>query len=202
MSRSLWDPTQHRCGGLGGGHNGRILTMWTHGTCCDRANSSYNIVVGCSRKGPGPYHDNMGRDMLRGGGKMVWRRCPVAGDILREGTYEIESERRGYALELVVDFERMPRMRWFNRDKDEPVKPIPSQQLEDVIESWPAGNIDVRIGDYMVRPHQRWAITALHEAGGYLGDPYYKITIAGTDRALAATSEAEVVTVHSVNSPL
>jgi len=32
-------------------------------------------------------------------------------------------------------------------------------------------------------------------AGGYLGGPYYKIVIAGTDRALAATAEAEVTTV-------
>jgi len=226
-------------------HDGWYYLLGTHGTCCDGANSTYNIVVGRSRKVTGPYLDNMGRDMLRGGGKMVlaarekligpghfgrvvledgvekmschyeadldqsgrsvlgirpllWEDgWPVAGDNFKDGTYKIESVRRGYALELAVDFNRMPRMHWFNSDKDEPVKPIPSQQLEDVIESWPAGNIEVRIGDYMVRPHQRWTLTALHDAGGYLGGPYYKITIAGTDRTLAATSEAEVVTVPS-----
>jgi hypothetical protein len=44
-------------------------------------------------------------------GKNGW---PVAGDNFKEGTYEIESERRGYALELTVDFVRMPgRMRGF-----------------------------------------------------------------------------------------
>lgn len=31
--------------------------------------------------------------------------------------------------------------------------------------------------------------------GGYLGGPYYKIVIEGTNRALAATADAEVVTV-------
>jgi arabinan endo-1,5-alpha-L-arabinosidase len=47
----------------------------------------------------------------------------------------------------------------------------------------------------MIRPHQKWTITPVPEAGGYPGSPYFKITIAGTDRALAATSDSEVVTV-------
>lgn len=37
-----------------------------------------------------------------------------------------------------------------------------------------------------------WTITAVPDAGGYPGSPYFKITIAGTDRALAATADAEV----------
>ena len=32
----------------------------------------------------------------------------MAGDEFHAGTYEIESERRGYALEIAVDFVRMP----------------------------------------------------------------------------------------------
>ena len=224
--------------------DGWYYLLGTHGTCCDGANSTYNIVVGRSRKVTGPYLDNMGRDMLKGGGKMVvaaggrvvgpghfglldlgngvqkmschyeadldqggrsvlgirpllWKNgWPVAGDNFKEGTYEIESERRGYALELVVDFVRMAGgMRGFGRNTDEPVKPVPSQELADVIETWPDGNIGVRIGDYMLRPHQKWTITAVPDAGGYPGGPYYKIVIAGTDRALAATAEAEVITV-------
>ncbi len=224
--------------------NGWYYLLGTHGTCCDGANSTYNIVVGRSRKVTGPYLDNMGRDMLKGGGKMVvaaggrvtgpghfgrviledgvekmschyeadldqsgrsvlairpllWKNeWPVAGDNFKEGTYEIESERRGYALELVVDFVRMPGgMRGFGRNVNEPVKPVPSQELADVIDTWPKGNIDVRIGDYMFRPHQKWTITAAPDSSGYLGGPYYKIVIAGTDRALAATADAEVITV-------
>lgn len=224
--------------------DGWYYLLGTHGTCCDGANSTYNIVVGRSRKITGPYLDNMGREMLKGGGKMVvaardrligpghfgrlvleegvekmschyeadldqsgrsvlgiipllWKDgWPVAGDNIKEGTYKIESERRGYSLELAVDFVRMPgRMRGFNRNNDEPIEPVASQQLEDVMHTWPTGNVGVRIGNYMVRPHQRWTITAVPEAGGYLGGPYFKITIAGTQRALAATADAEVVTV-------
>lgn len=224
--------------------DGWYYLLGTHGTCCDGPNSTYNIVVGRSREVTGPYLDNMGREMLKGGGKLLlaarekligpghfgrviledgvekmschyeadldqgghsvlgirpllWEDgWPVAGDNFKDGTYKIESERRGYSLELAVDFIRMPgRIRRFNQDEEEPINPIPAQQLSDVIDSWPAGNIDVRIGDYMVRPHQRWTITAVPEAGGYLGGPYFKITIAGTERALAATADAEVTTV-------
>jgi len=224
--------------------DGWYYLLGTHGTCCDGANSTYNIVVGRSRSVTGPYLDNMGRDMLRGGGRMVlaaggrligpghfgrviledgvekmschyeadldqsgrsvlgirpllWKDgWPVAGDNFREGTYEIESVRRGYALELTVDFVRMPRsMRGFRPSPDEPIEPVPSQVLADVIHTWPAGNIGVRIGDYMTRPHQRWTIEAVPDAGGYPGGPYYRIVIAGTNRALAATADAEVITV-------
>jgi len=224
--------------------DGWYYLLGTHGTCCDGANSTYNIVVGRSRKVTGPYLDNMGRDMLTGGGKMVvaaggrlvgpghfgrviledgvekmschyeadldqggrsvlgirpllWKNeWPVAGENIKEGTYEIESERRGYALELVVDFVRMAGgMRGFGRNTGEPVKPVPSQELADVIGTWPTGNIGVRIGDYMFRPHQKWTITAATDSSGYLGGPYYKIVIAGTERALSATADAEVITV-------
>ena len=47
----------------------------------------------------------------------------------------------------------------------------------------------------MFRPHQKWTITAVPDGGGYLGGPYYKIVIEGTNRALAATAGAEIVTV-------
>ena len=83
----------------------------------------------------------------------------------------------------------------FWEESKEPVQPLKSQTLEEVIGTWPQGNIDVRIGDYMFRPHQRWTITAVPDAGGYLGAPYYKIVIEGTNRALTATADAEVSTV-------
>jgi arabinan endo-1,5-alpha-L-arabinosidase len=223
--------------------DGWYYLLGTHGTCCDGSNSTYNIVVGRSKKVTGPYLDNVNRDMLKGGGKMViaaggrvngpghfglwdlgdgvqkmschfeadldqnglsvlgtrpllWKNgWPVAGDNFKEGTYEIESERRGYALELIVDFVRMPVTRGWNRKPDDPIKSLPSQELNEVINTWPAGNIGVRIGDYMFRPHQKWTITAVPDGGGNPGGPYYKIVIAGTDRALAATAEAEVITV-------
>lgn len=224
--------------------DGWYYLLGTHGTCCDGPNSTYNIVVGRSRNVTGPYLDNMGRDMLKGGGKMLlsagkrktgpghfgryieddgvekmsfhyeadfdqggrsvlailpllWENgWPVAGEWVEDGTYEIESQRHGYALELGVDFVRMEGARHrFWQDDNEPVVPINSQTLEDVKGTWPEGDISVRLGDYMFRPHQRWTVQAVPDAGGYLGCPYYKITIEGTDRALAATADAEVVTV-------
>jgi arabinan endo-1,5-alpha-L-arabinosidase len=251
--------------------DGWYYLLGTHGTCCDGANSTYNIRVGRSKKVTGPFVDNMGMDMLKGGGKLVvaangryvgpghfglidlgdgvqkfschyeadldrsgrsildirallWKDgWPVAGENFMGGTFEVHSERKGYALELAVDFVRMANTRrggfggggpgglgagasgtnapgadgpgGNRRAPVGPVTPIPAQELAQVSTNWPAGNIDLRIGDYLARPHQKWTITALTNAGGYLGSPYFKITIAGTDRALAATADGEVVTV-------
>ena len=226
--------------------DGWYYLLGTHGTCCDGVNSTYNIVVGRSRSVAGPYLDNVGRDMLQGGGRMVIaagnRVCgpghfgrtiidegvevmschfeadfdqggrsvlgirpllwhdgwPVAGERFLGGTFEIASERRGYALELAVDFVRINQQRqsWFNREQmQQPAVPVPNQTLKEVVGIWPQGDIPVRAGDYMFRPHQRWTVTPLEGVGGYLGNPYFRITIEGTERALAATAELEVVTV-------
>ena len=60
--------------------DGWYYLLGTHGTCCDGPNSTYNIVVGRSRKVTGPYVDNMGRKMLEGGGKMVIAAAKPARD--------------------------------------------------------------------------------------------------------------------------
>jgi len=251
-------------------HDGWYYLFGTHGTCCDGANSTYNIRVGRSKSITGPYLDNLGNDMLKGGGKLfaaasgrfvglghfglmdlgdgvekfschyeadldrggrsvldirplLWiDGWPVGGDNFKEGTYEIQSEASGYAMELAVDFVRMgggrggfggfggrrgapggtnaPGGRGFGggfggRGGGGPVTPVPSQTLAEVSSNWPSGNLDVRLGDYMMRPHQEWTISAVTNAPGFPGSPCFKITIAGTDRALAATADAEVVTV-------
>jgi arabinan endo-1,5-alpha-L-arabinosidase len=130
---------------------------------------------------------------------LLWKDgWPIAGDNFKEGTFVIESERSGYALELTVDSVRMPGgRRGGARGTNEAVTPIPLQEVAAMSTNWPADNIDVRIGDYMLRPHQKWTITPVAGVGGYPGSPYFKITIAGTDRALAATEDAELVTVPS-----
>ncbi len=224
--------------------NGWYYLLATHGTCCDGVNSTYNIVVGRSRNPRGPYYDNVGRDMMEGGGRMVlsagnrvtgpghfghfvvdegvermschyeadmdlsgrsvlainalqWRDdWPFVADQFKPGTFEIESVRRGYALEITVDFVRMAgrSTRGFGSVND-PTFAIENQKLVDVIADWPKGEIGVRANDYMFRPHQRWTITPVEDAGGYLGFPYYKIEIEGTHRALAATEAEELVTV-------
>src|SRR5476649_430438 len=43
--------------------DGWYYLLATHGSCCDGANSTYNVVVGRSKKITGPYLDNVGRSM-------------------------------------------------------------------------------------------------------------------------------------------
>ena len=45
---------------------------------------------------------------------------------------------------------------------------------------------------YMLQAQQKWAITPVADAGGYPGSPFFKITIAGTERTLAATADREL----------
>jgi arabinan endo-1,5-alpha-L-arabinosidase len=71
---------------------------------------------------------------------------------------------------------------------------IPSQDVAQVSKNWPTGDIAARLGNYMVQAQQKWTVSPAPNAGGYLGSPYFKITVAGTDRALAATADAELVT--------
>ncbi len=173
---------------------------------------------------------------------LLWKNgWPVAGGLIKDGTYKIESGRRGFGLELTIDIVRMggggmrmggggggmmggapggaagaqrpagaapagaqrpagapaPTAQAPATPAAAPAAPqiVPRQKLADVNASWPAGNIAVRMMEYMMRPHQRWTITALNDKPGYLGGPYFKIVIEGTDRALAATADGEVITV-------
>jgi len=225
--------------------DGWYYLLATHGTCCDGANSTYNIVVGRSKKVKGPFLDNIGRSMLEGGGKSVftaagtvvgpghfgryivdngiekmschfeadlelggkstlgirpllWKNgWPHAGNLIKDGTYKIESERRGFGLELTVEFVRMGGggMRMGGGGAPAVSQVVPKQKLSDVNASWPTGTIKVRMAEYLFRPHQRWSIVALNDRPGYLGGPYFKIVIEGTNRALAATANAELITV-------
>jgi arabinan endo-1,5-alpha-L-arabinosidase len=221
--------------------DGWYYLLGTHGTCCSGANSTYNIRVGRSRKVTGPFLDNLGNDMIKGGGKLVvgasdrhlgpghfgrmvlgdavekfschyeadldrsgrsvldvrpllWKDgWPVGGDNLKEGTYEIESVATGYALELGVDFISMAGGMRGMRGGGGPVAPVPLPEVAQVSTNWPNTDLPVRMIDYMLRPNQKWTIAPVAGAGGYLGSPYFKITIAGTDRALAATADGEVI---------
>lgn len=237
--------------------DGWYYLLATHGSCCAGAASTYNIRMGRAKKITGPFLDNMGIDMLKGGGKLfvtssnrrigpghfglldlgggvqkfschyeadldrggisvldirplLWKDgWPVAGDNFKEGTYQIESVRTGTALELAV--EGVPvgggRRRGppgvgggggpsgagtGGRGGDR--RPIPPQDVAQVSTNWPAASIDVRMANYMDQAQQKWTVTAVTNAGGYPGSPYFKITIAGTDRAMAATEEGELVT--------
>ena len=264
-------------------HDGWYYLLATHGSCCRGADSGYNIRMGRSRKVTGPYIDNMGVDMILGGGKqligssgrvvgpghfglldlgdgvyrfsmhweadldrggasvldirpLLWKDgWPVAGENLKEGTYEIQSARTATSLELAVEGSPVGGARGgrggrggsgtpggrgaagFSGGRGGPDGPaaggagapgrgapgifggaggvIPPQQAAQVSANWPSGNIDVRMANYLLQAQQKWAITAVSGVGGYPGSPYFKITIAGTDRALSATDGGELVTV-------
>ena len=224
--------------------DGWYYVLVTHGSCCAGANSSYNIRMGRAKKVTGPFIDNMGIDMLQGGGKLflgsggryvgpghfglldlgdgvqkfschyeadldrggisvldirplLWRDgWPVAGDNFKEGTYQIESARTGTALELAVQGAPVGGLR--GRGGRGGVgaavsTPIPAQDAAQVSANWPSGPVDVRMAPYMLQAQQTWTVTPVANAGGYPGSPYFKITIAGTDRALTATDDQELV---------
>jgi arabinan endo-1,5-alpha-L-arabinosidase len=254
-------------------HDGWYYLLVTHGSCCRGADSGYNIRVGRAKKVTGPFLDNMGVDMIQGGGKLfaassgrvigpghfglfdlgdgvqrfslhyeadldrggasvldirplLWKDgWPVAGENLQAGTYQFESVRTGTVLELAV--EGFPVGGRPVRRGPPPGgpgaagapggnagpppggggpgssggifagtgKPIPPQDVAEVSTKWPAGNVDVRMGNYMCQAQQKWTIDPVANAGGYLGALYFKITIAGTTRTLAATEGGELVAV-------
>jgi arabinan endo-1,5-alpha-L-arabinosidase len=260
--------------------DGWYYLLVTHGSCCAGANSSYNIRMGRAKKVTGPFVDNMGIDMLQGGGKLflgsggryigpghfglldlgdgvqkfschyeadldrggisvldirplLWRDgWPVAGENVRAGTYAIESARTGTALELAV--QGMPVGGFRGRGgrgapgpggppgrgsapdlsgrgsapdalgrgaggnaaaPAAPPAPIPAEVASQVSTNWGSGPVDVRMSPYMLQAQQQWAIAPVADAGGYPGSPFFKITIAGTDRTLAATADRELVVV-------
>jgi len=237
--------------------DGWYYLLVTHGSCCQGANSTYNIRMGRSRKVTGPYLDNMGVDMIEGGGKLfagsrgrhvgpghfglldlgqgvekfslhyeadldrggvsvldirplLWRDgWPVAGDNVVAGTYTIESARTGTVLELAVQGSPVGGFRQRRGgppgsgiagsgsppggSPPEPQvgPPVADQEPAQVAANWPATS-DVRLAPAMLQAQQKWLIAPVAGAGGYPGAPYYRITIAGTERALTATSGAEL----------
>ena len=153
-------------------------------------------------------------DLDRGGASvldirpLLWKDgWPVAGENLKEGTYRdrIRAHRYGARAGRGGNAGRRPARqgRPGRRTGRGPVAasrrcgrtgmfagtgaPIPPQDVAEVSKNWPAGNIDVRMANYLCQAQQKWTIAAVPNAGGYPGSPYFKITIAGTDRALAAT---------------
>ncbi len=279
-------------------HDGWYYLLATHGSCCQGANSNYNIRVGRSKNPTGPFVDHDGLDMIEAGGKLflgsesrlvgaghfgrltldestevfsyhyeadldrggasvlairplLWKDgWPVAGENAKAGTYALESVRTGTALELGVEGVPLSGGRGGAGRGRGPAAggrgpggpsgpaaapadalvagappvgavpgggapggaargggrgpgglfggtgaPIPPQDVAVVSKNWPAGNIATRMANYLDQAQQKWALSVAPNAGGYPGAPYFKITVAGTDRALAATAEDELTTV-------
>src|SRR5688500_8866908 len=246
--------------------DGWYYLLVTHGSCCQGANSTYNIRMGRSRKVTGPYLDNMGIDMIEGGGKLfagsrgrhigpghfglldlgegvqkfslhyeadldrggvsvldirplLWRDgWPVAGDNLDSGVYRIESARTGTVLELAV--QGFP-VGGFRQRRGGPAGsgivgagappsgpppeppmglPIADQEPAQVAANWPATS-GVRLAPAMLQAQQKWVIAPVANAGGYPGAPFFRITIAGTERSLTATAGAELAALPFTGAP-
>jgi arabinan endo-1,5-alpha-L-arabinosidase len=239
-------------------HDGWYYLLVTHGSCCQGANSTYNIRMGRSRKITGPYLDNMGIDMLEGGGKLfaasrgrhvglghfgrldlgqgvekfslhyeadldrggisvldirplLWRDgWPLAGDNLTTGVYSIESVRTGTFLELAVQGFPVGGFRARRPGpapgsggppaEPQPGPPIADQSPAQAAERWPA-TTDLRLAPAMLQAQQKWVIVPVANAGGYPGAPYYRITIAETERSLSATSGGELTATSFTGAP-
>jgi len=241
--------------------DGWYYLLVTHGSCCQGANSTYNIRMGRSRKVTGPYLDNMGVDMIEGGGKLfaasrgrhvgpghfglldlgagvqkfslhyeadldrggvsvldlrplLWRDgWPIAGDNLVPGTYILESARTGTVLELAVQGSPVGGFRPRRGGPPgsgivgsgppggappagpppEPREgpPIADQDPAQVAANWPATS-GVRLAPAMLQAQQKWVIAPVANSGGYPGAPFFRITIAGTERSLTAVAGGEV----------
>ena len=176
---------------------------------------------------------------------LLWKDgWPVAGVNMKEGTYEIESQRTGTSLELAVEGVPVggPRAgRGGGRGGGAPgapgrggatgpggppapgatppagpgiatgrggaapggfggggifggsSTPLANQDPSKVSTNWPSGRVPVRMANYLVQAQQKWTVAPAPNGGGYPGSPYFKITIAGTDRTLSATENAELV---------
>jgi arabinan endo-1,5-alpha-L-arabinosidase len=164
-------------------------------------------------------------DLDRGGASvldirpLLWKDgWPEAGENAKEGTYNIESVDTGTSIELAVEgipvggrINRGPRPTGGPRPAGAGVpagpggsgggmfagqgSPIPPQEAAQVSATWPTGDIELRMGNYLCQAQQKWTVTPVASAGGYPGSPYFKVTVAGTDRALAVSADAELVTV-------
>jgi arabinan endo-1,5-alpha-L-arabinosidase len=140
-------------------------------------------------------------DMDRGGASvldirpLLWKDgWPVAGDNFKAGNYTIESERTGTSLELAVQGEPVGGGRAGRGARPTAAAgPIPAQDVAQMSVNWPAGNVDIRLSNYLCQAQQKWTIEPAPNAGGYPGSPYFKISITGTTRALAATADGELV---------
>jgi arabinan endo-1,5-alpha-L-arabinosidase len=143
---------------------------------------------------------------------LLWRDgWPVAGDNLVAGTYSIESVRTGTVLELAVQgfpvggF-RARRPGGGTPGSGPPPEPPPAgppvadQEPAHVAAKWPAAS-GVRLAPAMLQAQQKWVIAPVANAGGYPGAPYFRITIAGTERSLTAISGGELTALAFTGTP-
>ena len=70
---------------------------------------------------------------------------------------------------------------------------VPPQDVTQVSTNWPSGNVNLRMANYLNQAQQKWTVSAVTNVAGYPGSPYFKITVAGTERTLAVGQDGEMV---------
>jgi arabinan endo-1,5-alpha-L-arabinosidase len=178
-------------------HDGWYYLFGNKASCCSGPSSGYNIRMGRSKNPTGPFIDNMGHDMLQGGGKLFasstgrWIGPGHFGLLdLGDGVqkwschYEADLDRGGQS---VLDIRPL----WY---KDGwPVAGF--NILKETTYRIDSGGIYLAPGGGGVAGGgKEWTISPVTNAGGYPGSPFLKITIPGTNRALAISPTKELVT--------
>ena len=146
---------------------------------------------------------------------LLWKDgWPVAGENAKEGTYEIESVDTGdirsnsplkECPSAAASDRRAPAARWPRPGAAGPGCPLrpagggggmfAGTGSSDSASGGGTGFGELAYGRHrpadgqlLCQAQQKWTITPVSDAGGYPGSPYFKITIAGTDRALAVSA--------------
>jgi arabinan endo-1,5-alpha-L-arabinosidase len=173
-------------------HDGYYYLFVNHGSCCQGANSTYNIRVGRSSKITGPYLDRHGEDMVGGGGALFLAAAGKDigpghfGLLLEDGVekfschYEAEIGRAGRSIldirPLLWTLDGWPQPGENVRDGTYQLR---SQRTGNILECSTNAASRVQTDRYLVHDNQKWNLTP---AGGGA----YKIINASGDKALAA----------------
>ena len=187
-------------------HDGYYYLFVNHGSCCQGANSTYNIRVGRSKKITGPYLDRYGENMADGGGTLFLAAegrdigPGHFGLLVDDGVekfschYEAELGRSGRSIldirPLLWTLDGWPLPGENVRDG---IYQIRSQRTGMILQSSTNG---VETARYLARDYQKWTITP---AGG----GFYKIiNVAngnGLENGIGLVASGEVVDVAPFN---
>lgn len=153
--------------------DGWYYLLVTHGSCCAGTNSSYNIRVGRSRKVTGPYLDNMGIDMLQGGGKLF---AGSSGRFIGPGHFGLLDLAQGvqkFSLHYEADLDR-------GGISVLDIRPLLWR------DGWPVAGENFRGGDYVIESARTGTVLELAVQGVAVGGSRSRAGGPGSTPAAAA----------------
>lgn len=175
-------------------HDGYYYLFVNHGSCCQGADSTYNIRVGRSKEITGPYLDRYGGDLAQGAGTLFLAAQGRDigpghfGLLLDDGVekfschYEAEIGRAGRSI-LAIQPLLWTLDGWPQPGENVPdgIYQIRSQRTGDVLQA--SDDHLAQMARYLVHDNQKWAITP---AGG----GFYTIVTVQSGSGLAADGAA------------